>query len=126
MPRAAIRSVVALVPTVLLFTSAVAGAKTVDPSKMTLVRRAVILTITSGTERDPVGLTLKCAPRSQVIVRCSGAWRDARATYAGRFIAVDEEDAWTALFAGLRADRACLKRARSVAERRACREGVSW
>jgi len=102
-----------------------AAAAPPAPDAMVLIREAATLTITSGTGRDPVGLTLVCEAHSPLIARCRGAWRDRRYSYDGHFIAVDETDAVTALFAGTRTDRACAKH-RTGAARRVCRDGVSF
>lgn len=126
MPRAMIRSVAALaLAALVVVVPATAGAASPKAEKLALVRKAAVLAITAGTDRDPVGLKLACEPRSPVIMRCRGSWRDARYAYAGRFIAVDEGDAWTALFAGTRTDRACARRSAGRA-RRTCRDGVAF
>lgn len=125
MPRALNHRVAALALAALIAVPAAAGAASPKAEQLALVRQAVVLAIGGGTDRDPVGLKLSCEPRSALIMRCRGSWRDARYAYAGRFIAVDEGDAWTALFAGTRTDRACARRA-TGRERRRCRDGVAF
>jgi len=105
--------------------SAPAAAATPKPDAMVVIHKTVTLTITSGTDAYPVALTLACDVTSPFITRCRGGWRDRRYSYDGHFIVVDEDDAFTALFAGTRTDRACAKHRTGVA-RRVCRDGVSF
>lgn len=125
MPHALNHRVAALAMVALVAVPAAAGAASPKAEKLELVRKAVVLTIGTGTNRDPVALELSCEPRSALVMRCRGVWRNARYAYDGRFIAADEGSAWTALFAGTRTDRACAQRAKRR-ERHRCREGVAF
>ncbi len=101
------------------------AATTATPKQLTVADRAMRLAITAGTDRYPVGLHKACIADTQIVVRCRATWRDSRYTYAGRFFVVDDSEAVSAVFAGLRTGRRCAAH-RSGKALRACRDAVSF
>ena len=101
------------------------AASTATPEQLTIADRAMRLAITAGTDRYPAGLRKTCLAESRIVVRCRASWRDARFAYAGRFFVIDDSEALSAVFAGLRTDRRCAKGRRGAALK-ACRDAVSF
>ena len=101
------------------------AASKATPEQLTIADRAMRLAITSGTDRYPKELQKTCVADSRIVVRCRATWRDARYAYAGRFYVIDDTEAVSAVFAGLRTDRRCAA-GRSGAALKACRDAVSF
>lgn len=101
------------------------AAEKATPEQLTIADRAMRLAITAGTDRYPSALRKTCVAESRILVRCRASWRDARFTYAGRFFVVDDGEALSAVFAGLRTDRRCAKGRRGAALK-TCRDAVSF
>ncbi len=101
------------------------AATTATPQQLSVADRAMRLAITSGTDRYPAGLKKSCVADTPIVVRCRSTWRDARYTYAGRFFVIDDGEAVSAVFAGLRTNRRCAAR-RSGTSLKACRDAVSF
>ena len=101
------------------------AATEATPQQLSVADRAMRLAITAGTDRYPAGLRKSCVADTQIVLRCRSSWRDARYLYAGRFFVVDDGDAVSAVFAGLRTDRRCAARRRGKPVR-ACRDAVSF
>ena len=101
------------------------AATKATPEQLTVADRAMRLAITAGTDRYPKGLRRTCVADSSIVVRCRASWRDARYAYAGRFYVIDDTEAVSAVFAGLRTDRRCAARSRGAALK-ACRDAVSF
>lgn len=102
------------------------AASKATPEQLSVADRAMRLAITAGTDRYPKDLRKICQADSQIVVRCRASWRDARFTYAGRFYVIDDTEAVSAVFAGLRTDRRCAARRRGAAALKACRDAVSF
>jgi hypothetical protein len=101
------------------------AASTATLEQLTIADRAMRLAITSGTDRYPKQLRKSCVADSRIVVRCRATWHDARYSYAGRFYVIDDSEAVSAVFAGLRTDRRCAA-ARRGAALKACRDAVSF
>lgn len=101
------------------------AAQKATPEQLTIADRAMRLAITAGTDHYPAALRKTCVSESRILVRCRASWRDARFSYAGRFFVVDDDEALSAVFAGLRTDRRCAKGRRGAALK-ACRDAVSF
>jgi hypothetical protein len=101
------------------------AAEKATPEQLTVADRAMRLAITAGTDRYPKGLRRTCVADSSIVVRCRASWRDARYAYAGRFYVIDDTEAVSAVFAGLRTDRRCAARRKGAAQK-TCRDAVSF
>lgn len=101
------------------------AATKATPQQLSIADQAMRLAITAGTDRYPAGLRKSCIADTRIVLRCRASWRDARYTYAGRFFVVDDTEAVSAVFAGLRTDRRCAAHRRGK-DLRACRDGVSF
>ena len=101
------------------------AAERATPEQLSVADRAMRLAITAGTDRYPKALRRSCVADSRIVVRCRASWRDARYTYAGRFYVIDDTEAVSAVFAGLRTDRRCAA-GRRGAQLKACRDAVSF
>jgi hypothetical protein len=101
------------------------AATKATPQQLSVADQAMRLAITAGTDRYPAGLRKSCVADTQIVLRCRSSWRDALYLYAGRFFVVDDGEAVSAVFAGLRTDRRCAAH-RSGKALRACRDGVTF
>lgn len=101
------------------------AASKASPQQLSVADRAMRLAITAGTDRYPAGLDKSCVADTAIVLRCRTSWRDARYLYAGRFFVVDDGEAVTAVFAGLRTDRRCAAK-HAAGSRRACRDAVAF
>lgn len=101
------------------------AASKATPQQLSVADRAIRLAITAGTDRYPAGLDKSCVADTAIVLRCRSTWRDARYLYAGRFFVVDDGEAVSAVFAGLRTDRRCAAR-HARGSLRPCRDAVSF
>ena len=101
------------------------AATKATPQQLSVADQAMRLAITAGTDRYPAGLRKSCLADTAIVLRCHASWRDARYLYAGRFFVVDDGDAVSAVFAGLRTDRRCAAR-RGGKGLGTCRDAVSF
>ena len=101
------------------------AATKATPQQLSVADRAMRLAITAGTDRYPAGLHKSCLADTAIVLRCRASWRDARYQYAGRFFVVDDGDAVSAVFAGLRTDRRCAA-GRGGKSLKPCRDAVSF